>query len=262
MKITIIYKESKIIVEYSSSIKVKDLIKGIRPKLAIAEVKQLTLFNDKKKFDCNDLITEENQKQEFVLVVTETYNITKVEDSEINTRSKEELIMLMTDATESLKIEKPLLNRARYRSARYGHFIRSVDFNPFLTALYMPMMSLNEENDELLNVMPDNFPLEAVRSRSIPHPTQMIHRQPNPEVIARLTDMGFPEERVRVALRMAMNNANRATDLLLTMTEEMFLENSNSNQEQNIQTQIQQAQPENSNNNFIKYRQPAGRGST
>lgn len=223
MKLTIQYKDKKLIYEIDKDITIKEILDNIISKLNIRENQKLLLFNKEKKCEINEILKIENEKFDLLLITEDNYSASKHTIS--NLLSINQLIMEVTGAKDKIIIEKVNDKSRPFSRRRYNDNI-GLPFNypPLNLSHYIFNPDLNVAYNDFMEVVEyERFSLPFIQRINIPV---------NEESVNRLIEMGFPETRVRIALRRHNNNSNRATEMLLTANEDEFNEN-NINQNNN-----------------------------
>ena len=205
MKTEIFIKNSKLITEIKTPIKVKDLISDIKTQIKCNDNSNFHLFdNNKKLLKETELITPINKDQNYIqkLYLIESpintkQNINNDENLLINEKL-EKVIMKVTDAKSVMKQNKDSRENLRRLDNNDDPFNRL--FN---------LLQVLEDSQLIIN----NIGIRSIHGREI------SNGEVNEDYVKQLHDMGFPEDRARQALINSRNNLNRATEILLGESE-------------------------------------------
>lgn len=283
MRINIIYKDNKIILETSKKyINLDELFATLREKYAIDNGKRLLLLSEniiyrEDEYIHHNHILESNlpkSKEDFVLICLDDYKCFPYKQRDLHLNdpkySKENLIMKATGASNPIKHDKKIKPRTRLLR---NNFFNDFDMSNIIGYQRYDMLANLEEDNRSDDSSSEQVDTGIINRYGIPTLLGRIRErdssQPNElslyatsstvreEDINRLVnEMGFPDNSVRIALRMTRNNLNRAVDLLLNNPEELTEENVQSNQNRQAPSIFQrnQAAPQNINNSSSNVR--------
>lgn len=267
MKVTIKTSDEDLILDSISSIKIKDIFKFIRARYSIPDNKYIILIGENKEINELDVLfqgnelTENEKKTDFRLLILHNYNKSESDENDITGEKKEELVMKMTNAKEPIRLDKQRSmkrDRGYYLGMGSSPLIRLMERSNNLNSVIMPLIEPDDVEVDLFSDFLDssfipsrrylNFYQEEPRNdnergvypiiRNRPIVRREVAFEPNAESVQRLIEMGFPENRARVALRMTRDNLLRATELLVNSPEELF--NDDNSNVRNIQIQTGQ----------------------
>jgi hypothetical protein len=218
MKIGINYKKEKLNLSFIKGTSVRQLLKYLKKELKLEENDHLHLCSNVRLYDPNEELKKKNQSEEFVLLVRQ---VDKPIIKDIGDPIQK-LIMKATDAEVAMK-------PARQGQCPFMHTNDIFDGFSIVRRLIRRPNDIgggyndmgggdnNEDEDDEGENDDNNEGQSDFANIFMP-----IRQQP-PELnlthVQTLVDMGFPEPRVRTALRIARGNVDRATDLLLNSDE-------------------------------------------
>lgn len=256
MIINIIYQDDKIIVDSTKKyVNLDEIFSMLRDKYAIENNKRLILLSEnviyrEGEYNPYNLLesslSKSNLKEEFVLLSFEDYSKQAVR-KELNKGdpkySMENMIMKVTGASNPICTDKKM--KSRGKQLRKIFLINIIISNAIGYPRYDILSDLDEEiqSDEsssgnveggILHRYSIPSFLGRIRERDSNQPVELsmwaTSTAIREEDINRLVnEMGFPDNSVRIALRMTRNNMNRAVDLLLSNPEVLNEENLQSN---------------------------------
>jgi hypothetical protein len=221
MKIEINYKNQKYSFKSNGKISVIAIISYIKEKiLKTQDEEEYYLFTEDKFFNNDDFITDKDKKELF-LVSRSRITQSQEENNELKNKDIEDIIMEATGG------DKPLQKRTNANFSRFSN--RRADFlidymnRPFAFLSRYGLNSFHDEDD-----LSDDFRLDSdIESNINPFVARNVNivnnemninnnvAENNQDSVNMLVEMGFQENRVRVALRIAQNDISRATELLL-----------------------------------------------
>jgi hypothetical protein len=280
MRINIFYKDDKIIIESSKKyINLDELFLILREKYAIDNEKRLILLSEtimykEDEYHHNHILESSlpKSKEDFVLVCLDDYNNFPFKrqsnlHSSDSKYSKENLIMKITGASNPIKQDKKIKPKGRLLR---NNFFNNFDMSNLIGYQRYDILSNIEDENRSDDSSSEQVDTGIINRYGIPTLLGRIrerdHDQPvelslyaasssvREEDINRLVnEMGFPDNSVRIALRMTRNNLNRAVDLLLNNPEELTEENlQNNRNNQNNQNNSANNNNMNNVNNTIR----------
>jgi len=253
MRINIIYKDDKITIDSTKrTIDLIELFDKLRNLYEIENDKKLILLSESITYKENEFtnnkqineanLSKNNLKEEFVLMCLDDYeNVAYKSQVDPNDTkyTKENLIMSVTGASEPIKLEKRIRPKGRLLRT---NILNNFDMNNLIEYQRLGGSDLADDDRSEESLL-GNIDIEiANRYNALPSLLgRMRERDSDQRVeysfyttsssvreedINRLVnEMGFPDNSVRIALRMTRNNINRAVDLLLNNPEELTEEN-------------------------------------
>lgn len=218
MEITIYYDEHCISTTINKSVKVSDILNGVKEYFNEKNAEFSIVDENKISLPLDKMIIPDKSKKDFYLFKLPSY---PKEEEKKDKISIETLIMTTT------KAKKPLVN-VRYNKASY---------NPY-EVIDLEKKEERDDRDNNLNGSFDLLRFLNSLSNRVNYDNDNDNNNniaPNESHLSTLKEMGFPEDQARNALIQARNNLARATDILIQGNEvqnesEENNQNNNNNQ--------------------------------
>lgn len=198
MELILWFEKHRLSAILTSSITIKDIILNVKNSLN-RQNGNLSIYTKEFEVLPDSFIVEPNDKQKEFFILPKA-ELPKIIEPKLNSEKIEELIMKSTNANTKLEFKQPEKTKSAYD-------------------LLTENLTLKERNlDQLLNILQALDERTWTSSNNNDSHAQTI--EPNENSVQELKDMGFPENRARVALVRARNDMNRATDILLNGEDE------------------------------------------
>ena len=191
MELTIYYDEHCISTKIHKSVKVSEIVNGVKVFLNEKNVEFFIVDENKNALPFDKMIVPDKSKRELYLFKIPSFS---------NKEEKKDKMLIETMIMNATKGKKPLVNVQKNKASYDPKEIIDLEDK--------------EERDNNVNQSFDIFRfLDSLSHRVNEENNNSI--APNESHLSTLKEMGFPEEEARNALIQSRNNLARATDLLI-----------------------------------------------
>ena len=191
MELTIYYDEHCISTKIHKSVKVSEIVNGVKEFLNEKNVEFFIVDENKNALPFDKMIVPDKPQKELYLFKIQSFS---------NKEEKKDKMLIETMIMNATKGKKPLVNVQKNKASYDPKEIIDLEDK--------------EERDNNVNESFDIFRfLDSLSHRVNEENNNSI--APNESHLSTLKEMGFPEEEARNALIQSRNNLARATDLLI-----------------------------------------------
>lgn len=191
MELTIYYDEHCISTKIHKSVKVSEIVNGVKAFLNEKNVEFFIVDENKNALPFDKMIVPDKSQKELYLFKIQSFS---------NKEEKKDKMLIETMIMNATKGKKPLVNVQKNKASYDPKEIIDLEDK--------------EERDNNVNESFDIFRfLDSLSHRVNEENNNSI--APNESHLSTLKEMGFPEEEARNALIQSRNNLARATDLLI-----------------------------------------------